>query len=471
VLDLCPGGVVRDGKSRGEFAPPSGECQYRGDVRHGGRDKGDQTLIDEFDFYVGIDLAAERHQACLLNRTGKVIGELAFEHSGIGLIAFIRFLEKLTCSLGNRVGVALEMPRGPVIECLMERGYVVFSLNPKQLDRFRDRHTVAGAKDDRRDAFVLADSLRTDLALFKRLQQESATVIRLRELSRLEDDLIQDHNRIINRLREQLHRYFPQLLQLSPAAEDAWIWDLLEIGPVPARASKLTRARVERILKRHRIRRLTVDEVMLALKAPALKVAPGSAEAASEHALLLIPRLRLIRDQRLAVASRMESLLEELSAPAIETIEQPAQPSDAAVIRSLPGVGRVVAAILLAEASQAITERDYQALRSYAGVAPVTKQSGQKRTVAMRRGCNNRLRNAFYHWCRVTIMCDERSRVHYSKLRSHGHSHGRALRTLADRWLTVLMAMLTKHRLFDAVEWNGDLGKSTSGELATTLVG
>ena len=265
-------------------------------------------MIDDFDFYVGIDLAVEKHQACVVNRTGKVVGELVFEHSGTGLIDFIHSLEKLSGSLATRVGIVLEAPRGPVVECVLERGYSVFSINPKQLDRFRDRHTVAGAKDDRRDAFVLADSLRTDLPLFRRLQQESAQTIRLRELSRLEDDLAQDHNRLINQLREQLHRYFPQLLQISSAAEDAWVWDLIEIAPVPAVACKLTRGRIERVLKRHRIRRLTSEEVMAALRLPALKLAPGSAEAASEHALLLLPRLRLIREQRLDIATRIEIL-------------------------------------------------------------------------------------------------------------------------------------------------------------------
>src|SRR3982751_6878570 len=198
----------------------------------------------------------------------KVVGELAFEHSGAGLIDFTHSLEKLSGSLTTRVGIVLETPRGPVVECVLEHGYSVFSINPKQLDRFRDRHTVAGAKDDRRDAFVLADSLRTDLPLFRRLQQESAQTIRLRELSRLEDDLTQDHNRLINQLRKQLHRYFPQLLQISSAAEDAWVWDLIEIAPVPAVACKLTRGRIERVLKRHRIRRLTSEEVMAALRLP-----------------------------------------------------------------------------------------------------------------------------------------------------------------------------------------------------------
>jgi transposase len=410
-------------------------------------------LINDFDFYVGIDLAAEKHQACVVNRAGKVVGELAFEHSGTGLTDFIRSLDKLTGTTVDRVAIVAETPRGLIIECVLERGYSAFSINPKQLDRFRDRHTVAGAKDDRRDAFVLADSLRTDLARFRRLRRESADIIRLRELSRLEDDLTQDHNRLINQLREQLHRYFPQLLQLSSAAEDPWLWDLIEMAPVPTTARKLTRARIERLLKQHRIRRLTAEQVMAALRGPALNLAPGSAEAASEHALLLLPRLRLIREQRMDIATRIEILLDELTATGSDD-PGPERPTDVAILRSLPGVGRIVATTLLAEASQAIADRDYEALRSYAGVAPVTRQSGNKRIVVMRRACNNRLRNAVYHWSRVATMCDERSRNHYAKLRAQGHSHGRALRTLADRWLSALVAMLTTHECFDSARWN-----------------
>ncbi len=228
-----------------------------------------------------------------------------------------------------------------------------------------------------------------------------------------------------------------------------------EIAPVSAAACKLTRGRIERLLKRHRIRRLTADEVMTALRVPALNLAPGTTEAASEHALLLLPRLRLIREQRLDTATRIETVLDELAALGFERGDSGAEwPSDVAVLRSLPGVGRIVAATLLSEAPQAIADRDYEALRSYAGAAPVTRQSGNKKTVVMRRGCNNRLRNAIYHWARVATMSDERSQSYYAKLRARGHSHGRALRTLADRWLSALMAMLKTHERFDPAKWN-----------------
>jgi transposase len=133
-------------------------------------------------------------------------------------------------------------------------------------------------------------------------------------------------------------------------------------GSGACQACKLTRGRIERLLNRHRIRRLTAEEVLAALRVPALNLAPGSAEASSEHALLLLPRLRLIREQRLDIAARIETLLDELTATGSERGD-PGRPTDVAVLRSLPGVGRIVAATVLAEASQAITDRDYEALR------------------------------------------------------------------------------------------------------------
>jgi transposase len=50
---------------------------------------------------------------------------------------------------------------------------------------------------------------------------------------------------------------------------------------------------------------------------------------------------------------------------------------DGEILASLPGVGRIVLATLLAEAWDTLLRRDYAALRSLAGVAPVTKKSGK----------------------------------------------------------------------------------------------
>lgn len=395
-------------------------------------------MTDQFAYFVGIDWATERHQVCVLDSAGELLAERVVEHTGTGLAEFVVWLNQLTHNAPERVAVSIEVPRGAVVETLLERGFHVHAINPKQLDRFRDRHTVAGAKDDRRDAYVLADSLRTDLALFKPLCIDAPVIVHLRELSRLDDDLRQDHTRLLNQYRAQLARYYPQLLALSPGADETWLWDLFEMAPSPVSAAKLTASRIEKLLCQHRIRRLSTEQVREAIRAPGFTLAPGAAEAAAEHALLLLPRLRLVHQQRTTVAERIQAVLDDLAA----TDGESPQHRDVTLLLSLPGIGRVVAATMLAEASQPLAERDYHALRSYAGIAPVTRQSGKKRSVMMRQACNGRMRHALYHWARVNTQIDPRSHAQYQRLRAAGHSHGRALRGVADRLLAMLVAIL-----------------------------
>jgi transposase len=141
-------------------------------------------------------------------------------------------------------------------------------------------------------------------------------------------------------------------------------------------------------------------------------------------------------------------LLDKLQA--VEDDEgQPREHRDVEILRSLPGVGRLVAATVLAEASGPLAERDYHALRAYAGIAPVTKQSDKRRLVVMRYACNGRLRHALYHWARVAAIHDPMTKSYYAALRKRGHSYARALRSVADRLLRVLMAMLRNGSLFD----------------------
>lgn len=400
-------------------------------------------MSDQYRYFIGIDWATESHEVCVLNAEQHVVDRRAVEHSGSGIAQFVEYLEKLSSGETEQVAVGIEIPRGALVETLVERGFAVYSLNPKQMDRFRDRHTVAGAKDDRRDALVIADSLRTDMKLFHRVRIDEPLVIRIRELSRTEEDVQQEQVRTGHQLRDLLRRYFPQMAELCPGVDEPWLWELIELAPTPAKAAKLTRARVEKILRSHRIRRVTAEQIVAQLKAAPLRLAPGAVEAASEHVVLLIPRLRMLHQQRKDIAGRIEGVLEQLSAEG-----ESGEHRDVTLLLSLPGAGRVVAATMLAEASQPLGNRDYHALRSYSGVAPITRRSGKRCVVVMRQSCNERLRNAVYHWSRVSAQRDERSREHYAELRRKGHSHGRALRGVADRLLAVLAAMLKSRTLY-----------------------
>lgn len=410
-------------------------------------------MNDPARWFVGIDWATEEHEVCVIDCNGEIVGQRAFEHSGSGLADLCAWLVRKTAGAEpHQISVAIEIPHGAVVETLLERGFVVHAINPKQLDRFRDRFTVAGAKDDRRDAYVLADSLRTDGPLFRRLELAEPLVIELREWSRMLEDLRQDRVRLSNRMREQLRRYYPQALKLTDDVADAWFLDLWELVPAPKKATRARESSIARILKAHRIRKVDAATVRRTLRETPVYVAPGTLEAARAHIRSLIARLRVVNAEIKQCEQRIDALCDELAkAPGSEEQEpgQRREQRDVEILRSLPGVGRVVLATLLAEASQPLRERNYHSLRTLSGVAPVTRRSGKRSVVVMRQACHLRLRSAVYHWARVAVQHDAVSKARYGALRRRGHSHARALRSVADRLLAVACAMLRNQQPFD----------------------
>ena len=408
-------------------------------------------MSEEIKWFCGFDWASEKHHVCLLDAAGERLCERDIEHGGVGLGELCDWLLAQTGGMPAEMAIAIETTSGPVVEMFLERGFAVFSINPKQLDRFRDRFSVAGAKDDSRDAWVLGGSLRTDRPAFRRLSLEDPVIIELREYSRMDDDLKAELNRLGDRMREQLWRYYPQALQVAGADLTApWFLALWHQAPTPAKAKKLRRSVVERILAEHRIRRLDAEQVLATLRQKPLTVAPGAVEAASGHIRLLLPRIRLINEQIKAVHHRLDELCAKLEAPEESEPGQGREHRDATILRSLPGVGRIVLATMLAEASEPLRRRDYHALRALSGQAPITKRSGKSCFVLRRYACNKRLAEALFHWARVAAQNDPISCQRYAELRRRGKSHGRALRTVGDRLLFVACTLLERGTLYDA---------------------
>src|SRR5215211_3251108 len=112
-------------------------------------------------WFAGVDWGSEKHQVCLLDDAGAVVGERAFRHDAAGLAALCDWLVSVAGDAAA-VAVAIEVPHGPVVDVLLDRGVAALAVTPTQLERFRDPFSVAGAKADRRDARVAAAGLRTD---------------------------------------------------------------------------------------------------------------------------------------------------------------------------------------------------------------------------------------------------------------------------------------------------------------------
>jgi transposase len=296
---------------------------------------------------------------------------------------------------------------------------------------------------------VLADSLRTDRHAFRRLSTDEPVIVKLREWSRMADELQQERTRLASRMREQLWRYYPQMLELADDLAADWFLDLWNQAPTPAKAVRLRETTIERFVKAHRLRRWPASEVLRILKQKPLSVAPGVVEAASDHIRTLTVRIRLINQQLKAAHRKLDELCAQLIPSEEDEPGQQCEQRDVVILRSMPGLGRIILAVLLGEVWQPLRRRDYHALRSLSGVAPVTRRSGKTCVVVRRYACNKRLANALYHWARLATQHDALSRRRYAALRQRGHSHGRALRTVADRLLSVACTLLEQQTLFD----------------------
>lgn len=402
---------------------------------------------ETFAWFAGVDWGSERHQVCILDAQGSIVAERDFPHSGAGLAELGDWLLSIT-GVVDTVAVAIEVPHGPVVDSLIDRGFVAHAINPKQLDRLRDRFSVAGAKDDRRDAYVLADGVRTDRRLFRRLHVADPQLIGLRAWSRLAEELREERVRLSNRVHHQLWRYYPQLAKLTDDVAAPWFLELWAKVPTPAKARHLRQSTVEQWLKRHRIRRIDAETVLRTLREPAIKVADGVAEAASIHMRSLVARLRVVNRELREAEHQLDKLctaIGETDAASGDCLQR----RDVLILRSMPGIGRINLATLLCEASGPLGRRDYQALRTLCGAAPVTKRSGKSHRVIMRYAAHVRLRNTVYHWARVASQRDPKCQARYAALRQRGHSHGRALRGVADRLLALACVLLQRQTLFD----------------------
>jgi transposase len=407
--------------------------------------------------WAGVDWGQRVHDVCVLDTDGELLEERRFDNSSKGLGELSAFLSGFA-----DVQVAIETPRGPVVEALLDRDLAVFAINPKQLDRFRDRFYPSGAKDDRRDAFVLAHSRKTDAHAFKAVSAEHPVIVELREWSRMHRELSEERVRLTNRLQAQLRRYYPQLDGFDVPLWSAWILDLFMAAPTPDRARSLRRQTLVRVLRGNRMRKWTLEEVREALRAPGFTVSAGTVAAASAHAETLVERIRVVSAQHQRAVKRLDELTERYRLDAlterygatelgeVDSDEDSSEQHDVDILRSLPGVGKLVLAVLLAEALEPLQRRDYHGLRALSGVAPVTRRSGRKLVVLRRHACHQRLAWAVFQWARAAMSNDPEWHARYAALRARGHTHGRALRTLGDRLLRIACAMLEQGAMYDA---------------------
>jgi len=303
------------------------------------------------------------------------------------------------------------------------------------VSRYRDRHSVSGAKSDPGDAKVLADLVRTDRHNHRPVAGDSDLAEAVKVLARAHQSMIWSRQRQANMLRSALREFYPAALAAFDDLTSGDALQVLRAAPAPALGAALSRSKIAAALRRGgRIRRIDAraGQIQAALRAPQL--APATVIEAAMGASV---------SASVAVIAEMTTQITVLERQLAADFE--AHP-DAEVVRSLPGLGTILGARVLGEFGDAPDRyTTAKSRKNYAGTSPITKASGTRRMVLARHVRNQRLADAIYLWAFAALSASPGARAFYDSHRAAGDTHNAALRALGNRLVGILHGCLAHH--------------------------
>lgn len=398
--------------------------------------------------FVGIDWAEAHHDLCVLDHEGGVLAKGRVP-DGVDGIGRLHAMVAAHAEDPSQVVVGIEIDRGLLVGALVAAGYRVYAINPFAVSRYRDRHATSGAKSDPGDAKVLADLVRTDRHHHREVAGDSELAEAIKVLARAHQSLVWTRQRQVSQLRSTLREFYPGALAAlgnDLASQEAC--SILGMAPTPERGRRLTRSRIRRSLAssgRARNLERRTEQIREALQAPSLEAPPVLAEAYGEVVGSLVVMI--------------DGLTHQIAALERELGERFESHPDAEILGSLPGLGLVLGARVLAEFGDDPTRyADARSRRCYAGSAPITRASGTRRVVLARVARNRRLADACYLWAFSSLSCSAGARRYYDARRARGATHHQALRALSNRLVGVLHGCLRHRRLYrEDIAWPGAL--------------
>lgn len=394
--------------------------------------------------WCGIDWAEHHHDIAVVDEAGTLLVKRRIGDDLDGFGQLIGVLTDLAGAQHLEVPVAMETANGLLAASLLEAGYSLFAINPLAVSRYRDRYSPSRAKSDAADAYVLANILRTDPAAHRPVPADSEQAKAIRVLARAQQDAVWERQQAQAKLRSLLRQYYPAFLAAFPDLADRDARAALAIAPSPAAAARLRRPSLRAALAsngRQRNLDYQVERILTELRVEHMRQ-PARVEAAmSAQALAHLRSL----DAAVANAAALEA----------STAAEFATHDDAAIITSMPGLGPVLAARVLAELGDDHSRfADAKSLKAFAGTAPVTRASGLKRSVTRRVVRNKRLGQAGHLWAFSLLTSSPGARAHYDRRRAAGDSHNAAARNLANRYFGVLHHCLQNRVPYDEAKAN-----------------
>lgn len=382
-------------------------------------------------YYMGVDWADAEHAVWVEDEEGMKVLSRTLPQTAEAFAEWGRWLDERRAE-GIEAWAAIEKPDGRVVDFLLDHGVRVYAVNPKALDRARDRFRMSGAKSDPFDARVLASFLRTDHGHLQPLLPSSEGAQELKGLTRDYLRQVRQQTRVLNQLTVTLKEYYPRALEVCADLKSQWGRAFLRAYPTPGAVQALTERQWQGWARSHRLSAERAAELWAVLQRPQLPVPAHVVRTGARRLAVLLAQLEVVSGAVTEYRQAVEDLFGRLPA--------------AQWAASLPGgQSGTTVPLLCAELGDAPGRwQTAQHLQGLAGTVPVTERSGKTQVVKFRFACNTTLRYAVQQLAFLSLRHSEWARAYYDRCRARGHPHHHALRALGAKWLKIIFAMWTR---------------------------
>ncbi len=387
--------------------------------------------------YLGIDWSEKKHDLCFMNGGGEVLMSLQVPHSVAGFVQLDQARQELGVSVQECV-IGLETAHNLLVDYLWDRGYEqIYVLPPNAVQSAQGRYRQSGAKDDRWDARLIADLLRTDQPRYTLWHPDSPLTRQIRSVVKLLYNLHKETIRNSNRLRAILLRYYPLANELFAKLDGPVTLAFIASYPTPQAAAQLTFEEFRTFLRQHHHTQPKRWAGYYAqLQQPYPPADPGMVAAYAPQAV--------------SYARILETLVRERTFWMRQLARLYAQHPDRPLFASLPAAGALLEPALLAKLGD---DRQHfptsGVLQAVAGTCPVTRRSGKRHIVYFRWACDHEFRTIVQQWAKHTLEESPWAVAYYRIALAHSRNENDAIRRLANRWLEILWRLWQDRQPYD----------------------
>lgn len=389
--------------------------------------------------YVGIDWADDHHDIVITDDSAKTLDQFRIDHTCDGFALLHSHLANHQTSPGL-VLIAIETSRGLLVHELLQKGYTVYAINPKAVNRYKDRHVLSKAKSDALDALSLGHLLRTDRHLFQPIKPLPEDY---RLLDRLCSDLrkvVDEKSRVTNQIISCLKEFYPKALETFSLNSQIFI-DFLKAFPDNGTLSACTKKTFLTFLKKHRYPYPTkTEELWKIIQSSALQPDRVIARSGKLRLGMLLGQLENLKEHITHYEQEIQDILDNLP--------------ESNSIKSLPGVGERLAPELVATLGPNRKDGQHrfhaaEEIAKLSGCVPVVRESGKWRSVSLRYACIKSLRRTFHDWAFASINYSPWARAFYDYHKERNQSHCTILRNLGKKWIKILFAVWLNGATYD----------------------